>query len=432
MPLRILITGTTGDAMPPPYGGIPKVSLLYARAWRTMGHKVGVTFVYKPENADDHGANAEYFFEYKGKPNKQKKVLFLIQYFFKNPLLYLSLLTSYLKLYPHLSVETILYSAYGVHLDKVFSEFKPDIVMSQAVLIKTFMASKIAKRHNIPIVYVTYVEIFNLRMGLNKDLNEEERDKYWRDFLSMPQSVITISRSPLGVLKYLPKEKIKVFYDTCDFNAYQVNIPETKEELRDSMELPQDMFLAGMVGAFHYRKGHHHLIEAIGMLNRQGYKNIGAVICGGTRNAEKDLKKWKTLAKEEGVEDKIFFFSNFGETQLTRLHKSLDIYCNLSYTTRSCGLDLALLEAMASGLPIVVYDNAELSDAVSGEENGFLIKNEDIKGVASAILKMYKLSPSERNKMGTKSRALAAKTDINITAKIKLGWFEEIIQKFTE
>jgi hypothetical protein len=62
--------------MPPPYGGIPKVSLLYARTWKKMGNTVAVTFVYRPENADDFGANAEYFFEYKTKPNKFKKRLF--------------------------------------------------------------------------------------------------------------------------------------------------------------------------------------------------------------------------------------------------------------------------------------------------------------------------------------------------------------------
>src|SRR5690348_8710459 len=119
MALKILISGTTGDSMPPPYAGVQNVSLLYARAWRQMGHSVGITFVYKPKNADDIGANAEYFFEYNGKPNKFKKAVFLIKYFFRNPFLYFYLLKSYTKIRTKITTESILYSAYGVFVDGV-------------------------------------------------------------------------------------------------------------------------------------------------------------------------------------------------------------------------------------------------------------------------------------------------------------------------
>ncbi len=413
--------------MPPPYGGVPKVSLLYARAWREMGHQVAVTFVYRPEHADDHGAEAEYFFEYGSKPNKFKKALFLLKYFLKNPPLYLYLLRSYYALYPHLTTETVLYAAYGVQMDGVLEAFKPEVIMSQGVLIKTFMVSKLAQRRGIPITYVTYVEIFDQNMGVNKHLSDAQQVKYWTSFLEMADFVITISRSPKGVLRYLPKERIKVFYDTCDFSAYQQPIHESKQELRAELGLPAEMFLCGMVGAFHYRKGHHHLIQALGLLKKQGY-TIGAAICGGTRNFEEDVAKWRSLAKEQGVAEQVFFFANFGEAQLRRLHKSIDLYCNLSHSTRSCGLDLALLEAMASGLPVVVYDNAELSDAVPEEKNGYLIKTGDIEAVAGAILKMYQKTPEELAHMGAISKALTAKTDIHETAKIHIDWFNELLR----
>ena len=82
--MKILITGTTGESMPPPYGGVPKLSLLIASVWKKEGHKVAITFPYRPPNGDDLGAGVEYFFEYKGKPNKIKKIVFLLRYFFAN------------------------------------------------------------------------------------------------------------------------------------------------------------------------------------------------------------------------------------------------------------------------------------------------------------------------------------------------------------
>src|SRR3990167_6617731 len=126
MPLRILISGTTGESMPPPYAGVQNVSLLYGRTWKKMGYEVGITFVYRPENADDLGANAEYFFEYKSRPDKFKKLFFLVKYFFKNPFLYFRLLQSYLRVCPRLNLEVILYSAYGVYIKEVITTFKPD------------------------------------------------------------------------------------------------------------------------------------------------------------------------------------------------------------------------------------------------------------------------------------------------------------------
>jgi glycosyltransferase involved in cell wall biosynthesis len=393
-----------------------------------MGHEVAVTFVYKPERADDHGAGAEYFFEYGSKPNKFKKVLFLIRYVFKNPALYFSLLKSHYSIYPKIYRELVLYSAYGVWIDEVIATYKPDIILSQAALIKTYMAAMSAKRRNIPIVYEPYAEIHDQKMGVNKHMTADEQKKYWTAFLEMSALVIGMDNCSVGALMYLPPERVKAFYDCCDYNAYQMKLDKDKMGLRDDLKLPHDLFLVGMVGAFHYRKGHDHLIKAIAMLNKQGHK-VGAAICGGTRNPEEDLAKWRALAKEEGVEDKIFFSWNFSEHELVRLHRSLDGYCNLSNSTRSCGLDLSLLEAMSSGLPIVVYDTGALKGAVPEGKNGFVVHNGNIEGVAESILKLYQMDLDQRKEMGEASRAFAERLDVNNTAKLKMEWFEDIVAK---
>ena len=265
--MRILITGTTGESMPPPYAGIPKLSLLQSRVWKKEGHKVAIIFVYRPANRDDLGVGAEYFFEYSARPNKFKKVLFLLHYFFANPLLYLNLLKSYLKIYPHLSKEAILYSAYGVFIDKVFSLFKPDIVLSEAALIKTFMAAQIAKRQKVPIVFDNYAEIHDMSMGVNPHLNENERKKYWESFLNLADLIIAPSYySAKGPLTYLSKEKVEVVYAGSDYSLCKLEISSNRQSLRDYLKLPQESFLVGTVGAFESRKGHDHLIKAIGKI----------------------------------------------------------------------------------------------------------------------------------------------------------------------
>lgn len=426
MSLRILISGTTGDSMPPPYAGVQHVSLLYARTWKKMGHRVALTFVYRPENSDDLGANAEYFFEYNSKPNKFKKLFFLLKYFFKNPILYFYLFTKYFKIYPKFRIETFLYSSYGVWVEGVISNFKPDIITCQAALIKTFMVAEIAKMKSIPVVFEPYAEIHDLKMGVNKHLNEKKRERYWKYFLSLSQLVIGMDNCSVGPLMYLPKEKVKVFYDTTDFGLYQVAPKESRDEIMSSFGLPKDMFFLAMMGAFHYRKGHDHLIKAVSILNKKGYKDIGGVIVGGDVGKE----KWEDLIKQEGLENNVFLFQNFNEDKKIKLYKSIDGYCNLSNSTRSCGLDLALLEAMSCGLPIIVYDNGALPGAVPTGDNGFVVQTGDISALADAILKLYKKNIIERKVMAEKSKEIASKTDVNLTAKIKEEWFLKLVNDF--
>ncbi|KND49435.1 MAG: glycosyl transferase group 1 [Parcubacteria bacterium C7867-003] len=422
--MRILISGTTGDSMPPPYAGVQNVSLLYAKTYRKMGHEVAVTFVFRPENSDDLGAKADYFFEYKSKPNKIKKALFLFKYFLKNPLLYVKLFREYFSICPRLTAEIVLYSAYGVFMEEVIKKWKPDIIACQTALIKTFMISIVAKKLGIPLVYEPYAEIHDLNMGVNKHLNEEQRKKYWSSFLKMSDLVIGMDNCSVGAQAYLPLEKVKVFYDTCDFEFYQKKLNESKEELRKSFNLPINKFLVVMTGAFHYRKGHDQLIKAIAMLKKRGLAGIGAVIVGG----DVGMEKWIDLAKEEDITENIYFLQNLSEEKKLRLYTSMDGYCNLSNSTRSCGLDLALLEAMSCALPIIVYDNGALPNAVS-ENNGYVVSTGDASSVADAVLDLYKKTDSERKEMAEGSRKFASKTDLNVTAGIKINWFKEILSK---
>lgn len=423
--MKILITGTTGNSIPPPYAGIPKLILISARLWREQGHDVALTFTYQPHNPDDLGANATYFFEYNKRPNKLMKIGFLVRYFFTNPILYFGLFKSYHKICPRFTREMVLYAAYGVFLDTVFEKFKPDIILGEAVLIKSFMAAEVARRRNVRVVFDVYAEVRDLSMGENRHLNEDQRKKYWVSFLNMADLVVGLDNCSVEMKAYLPSEKLKIFVDTCDSQFFSSQkIPESREELRNYFKLPKDIFLTGAVGSFELRKGHDHLIRAVGILAKAGY-NVGIVICGSLGA----LAKWKAIAKEEGVEDRCYFFSSISESDLAKLHRAIDVYTNLSNTQRMCGLDFALLEAMSSGLPLVVYNNGSLYKAVPNEENGYLVPMNEIPAVAEAILKLYNRSPEERRKMGEKSTQVAAQYDIRITSDIKLGWFKEIINK---
>lgn len=418
--MRILTTGTTGECMPPPFGGIPKLSLLYSREWKKMGHEVAVTFVYRPENADDLGADANYFFEYGSRPTKSMKILFLLRHAFSRPLLYVKRFSAYWRIYPRITAEILLYSAYGVWIDGIIASWKPDIIVTEAALIHGFMVGQSARERGIPMVSDTYAEVRDLKMGVNKHLTPQQRSVYWKTHLGLSELIIGMANCSDGPLQYLPPEKVKVFYDTCDFTRSREGAHESMAECRSALRLPQNTFIAGAVGAFSPRKGHDHLIKAVAILRRKG-NDVAVALCGAG-----DPSEWRKLAADEGIADRVFFFQGLSEADLVRLHRSCDIYANLSNSARSCGLDLALLEAMASGCPIVVYDTGALPTAVPSGKNGFVIPANDIEAVAKALAGFIALSQEERTRMGKESAAVAQKCDIQETARIKIGWLEEV------
>ena len=423
--MRILITGTTGESMPPPYGGVQKLILNTAKRWRERGHEMGITFTYGPKNPDDIGAKAEYFYEYKShnQPIKFTKILFLIRYFFSNPRLYITLLGQHRAICPHVSRETLLYTAYGVYLNNIFKKFKPDIILTEAALIKSFMAAEIARRHKVPVVVDVYAEVRDLSMGENRYLTNNQRDFYWRSFLSRFSLVIGLDNCSVEMRSYLPEERLKEFVDTGGAKYFSGHVSESKRELREHFKLPQDAFLVGAVGAFELRKGHDHLIEAISILDKKGYK-VGVVVCGGG-----DPKHWSLLVKKLGVEDRVFLFQRLSEEELRKLHRTMDVYTNLSHTQRMCGFDQSLIEAMSGGLPVIVYENGALPRVARNGESGIVVPINKIPMVAEAILQLMNLSPEKRKLMGDKSKEFALKFDYDITCAEKLTWFEELVSK---
>lgn len=412
--------------MPPPYAGIPKIALLCAREWRKKGHEVALTFTYRPKNADELGANSHYFFEYTKRPGKLEKFLFLIRYFFTNPALYIELFRSYRAICPHITREMYLYTAYGVYLDRVYTAFRPDVVLSEAVLIKTFMAAKIAKRHGVPIMFNVYAEVRDMGMGENRHLTEDQRKTYWVSFLTMADLVIGMANCSVEMKAYIPREKLVAFWDPDDYEVYSRPVAESKEELRTHFNLPASAFLACAVGSFELRKGHDHLIRAVANVAKAGH-DVGVAICGSLGSNE----KWRAIAKEEGVEGRAFFFNSLSEPELVKLLNCVDVNTNLSNTQRCCGLDMGLLEGMAARLPVIVYDTGALPGAVPNGENGYVVPMNEIDKVSEAIVKLMQKTPEERRTMGEKSAEVAKGRDIKLYADIRLRWFAEMVQKNT-
>ena len=96
------------------------------------------------------------------------------------------------------------------------------------------------------------------------------------------------------------------------------------------------------------------------------------------------LEKFEKKAIKLGVQDQCHFLGNIENVE-EYLWKS-DVYV---HAAKSEALGLTLLEAMASGLPVITLDGGGNRDLMINGKNGFLIEKQDPKEFSDRILQVY-------------------------------------------
>ena len=71
------------------------------------------------------------------------------------------------------------------------------------------------------------------------------------------------------------------------------------------------------------------------------------------------------------------------------------------------GIPNAVVEAMASGLPIIVGKVSDLPLIVSKGHNGYVCDERDVESISDAMQRMLNTTPDDRAAMGSRSRKLA-------------------------
>ena len=250
--------------------------------------------------------------------------------------------------------------------------------------------------------------------------------------LRRADKVIAVSgqaRSALIREYFLPVKKITVVYNGIDIEKYQ--IPDTKYEIRKGLGIDKNGKVVLYVGRIEKEKGLANLLETVslvphlfsfpnrhpefisgsdGMLNqvqhdggcknqRNGVPAIFLIVGNGPYLA--DLED---LAKQLGVADRVRFVGRVSYEDVPKYCAAADVFVLPSL--REEGLPMTLLEAMASGLPIVASRIGGTPAAVKDGETGLLVEPGNIEKLAEAITKV--LDDDElRSKMGRRARRLA-------------------------
>ena len=198
-----------------------------------------------------------------------------------------------------------------------------------------------------------------------------------------------------------------------DLDKFQKKEP-TRQEIRNKLGIPESKIILMSVGELTKRKNHMVMIEALARLKEY---DILYVICGdGPLKAQLRAK-----AEELGVRDRLKLLGF--RKDIAELHKMADIFV---FPSLQEGLPVALMEAMASGLPIVASKIRGNEDLISNNQGGYLVSPTDSEQVAKAIEKMIQ-NPKKRKKMEERNLEIITKYGQETVLQKMDEFFDEIV-----
>jgi glycosyltransferase involved in cell wall biosynthesis len=112
------------------------------------------------------------------------------------------------------------------------------------------------------------------------------------------------------------------------------------------------------------------------------------------------MEALQALAKELGIAERVIFLGWQLRADLIEQYKKANLFI---FPSRHEGMPNALLEAMASGLPVIATCIAGNEELVVNGETGFLVPSEDAKALGIAIRKLL-TDTALRQHMGLASR----------------------------
>ncbi len=191
---------------------------------------------------------------------------------------------------------------------------------------------------------------------------------------------------------------------------------DERASLRSGLGLSPDEPIALFAGRLERRKGLDILLAAWAELLRRG--RAPRLLIAGPG----EVAPWAREAAAHGVEGRVTFLG--GRADLADLYRVADLFV---FPSRSEGCPNAVLEAMASGLPVVATDVAGNREVV-GEEGkvGWLVRGEAPAALAEAVATLV-ASPALRREVAAAGRAtVLERFDIHRVCAQYLSLYEEL------
>jgi UDP-glucose:(heptosyl)LPS alpha-1,3-glucosyltransferase len=191
------------------------------------------------------------------------------------------------------------------------------------------------------------------------------------------------------------EDDVEVIYNGVDIEHFHPRNRQYREEVRNRYGLSlQDIVLIFVSHNFRL-KGLRYLIQALSLIKKKN-GNVKLLVVG-----RDNIRPYRRLAKKMGCGDDVFFTGAVRD--LERYYPSADI---LVHPTFYDACSLVVLEALASGVPVITTKNNGAGGILSNGKEGFVL--EDPREVGTLTEKiLYLADPVKLKEVSVAARSLA-------------------------
>lgn len=185
-----------------------------------------------------------------------------------------------------------------------------------------------------------------------------------------------------GKIKYIPDIGIDLDYIS--------NITGKRNKLIKELNISSNSILMLSIGEINKNKNHIAVINILDMLP----SNVHYLICG----IGKEKKYLEKIIKKKGLINRVHFLGY--RNDIIEIIKSCNLFI---FPSKREGLSVALMEALACGIPVIASNIRGNKDLISDGENGYLFDQQN----SEELLKTLDFTLNEN------SLAFKLKTDMN-------------------
>jgi glycosyltransferase involved in cell wall biosynthesis len=174
------------------------------------------------------------------------------------------------------------------------------------------------------------------------------------------------------------KEKIKVV--RCGV------LPD--QYIQDHHPRSETRFTILNIGSLQPYKGQKYLIEACRLLRERGIPIVCKIVGGGEL-----IHSLKDQIAASDLQETIQLLGPRTQEEIARLLPKADCYVQPSIITSTGkmeGIPVGIMEAMASGVPVVATNISGIPELVRDQQTGLLVPPEDSLALADAIERLYR------------------------------------------
>ncbi len=308
-------------------------------------------------------------------------------------------------------------------MKRELAKFQPDVIHNQTAEMVAIAAQTYARRYDVPLVTTGHAYPDNIT-GQFKALKPIKKplDAMLRAYMAsfLKHSEYATMPTEMAIDDLVPKNrkhfKVPVEPLSNGIDLSQFSPGKVPASIYKKYDLPKDRPIVLYVGRVDPEKSIEYPLQAFTKVREQMPEALMVVVGDGTARAGLEQ-----MAAELGLDNDVRFLGKVMLPDLADLYRAGSLFVTASETETQ---GIVLIEAIASGLPLVAVDAGAVRELCQNGKDGILCQPRDVDGLAKAMVKI--LSDDKlRQQYAEAGLEIAKQHDLHNT----LERFEEIYQE---